>query len=672
MPGRIHPRPAPTDPLEIVRGKTWYEAPPIYALRDIVTRGRDLYGDRDAVRWRIKPNAGHIFARTYDDFAADVARVQHWLGEHIPQGSRVALIGANSYMWMVTWMAVASGFGVIVPVDRLLKPQEVRPILERSQAAMFVYDASWHADVQSMRSSLPHLTHCVAMDCGTAKEEERAAIEATQSIDDRMLVLDDVIGQLVASETVPELLPAPDPDDDAAILFTSGTSAASKAVVLTNKSITADIRALLGSVSFDPPLRTLSILPLHHAFENTCGFLTVMSLGGVVHVCDGLRYIGKNLKEYSPQLTVVVPAILDAIYRRVLQEAKRSGQTKKLKFGLRWSTFLYKIGIDRRRKIMKDVLDGLGGTLRYIICGAAPVERQTLKFFRAIGVEVLAGYGLTETSPVVCGGNTVVNHFGTVGQPLSGIEMAIDNGGKRGETGEILVRSDVIMKGYLDDPVATAEAIDADGWLHTGDNGYWTRKKSLIITGRSKSMIVLSSGKKVFPEELEALLTRHDVVRDAFVFGHESHSGEIVISAKVVVDEAKLRDLVQRDPTDEDRAAALTSIIEDVNRTLPSFKGIRSYFYSLKDMVKTTTMKVRRGVELAKIEDFFDDSQISWRSLRGQNIDDIMERFANGEIPPEMLDHVSDRERIERQRERKRNQRQRERERRMQAKNRHR
>lgn len=608
--------------LQIVTGKSWYQPPPLQGLRDIILRGYQLYGDRDAVRWRVRPRDQELVSQSYRQLAIDVAKMQGWLSERLPRGSRIALIGENSYPWMVTWLAVASGFGVIVPIDRLLKPDELEPMLERSKAVMFVYDSDWHEHVKSMRADLPHLKHCLVMDRGVAADSLKESLKEDMARDENLLVLDDILASLPDPPGEPELMAPLEHGDDAAILFTSGTSASSKAAILTDKSITADVMALLGSVSFPDPLKTLSILPLHHAFENTCGFLTVLAMGGSIHVFDGLRYIGKNLEEHKVHLTVVVPAILDAVHRRVMSEAAKTGQAKKLKLGMAISTFLYKIGIDIRRKLMKDVLDKLGGNLQYIICGAAPVERDTLKFFRAIGIEVLSGYGLTEASPVVSGGNTRVNEFATVGQPLAGIVVAIDNGGK-GE-GEILVRSDIVMKGYLDDPEATAEAIDEDGWLHTADVGYFTRKKSLVITGRRKSMIVLPSGKKVFPEEIEALLYRHDLVRDALVFGHSGGGGDVIITAKLVLDQDKIRDDLQRDPTEEDMAQALARIIAEVNRGLPSFKEIRSHFYSLQDMVKTTTMKVRRGVELARIEDYFARTKASWQSLKGKNIDAII------------------------------------------------
>jgi long-chain acyl-CoA synthetase len=625
--------------LQIVTGKTWYKAPPIYALRDVVTRGCELYGDRPAVRWRVRPRDQKIQTISYNELARDVARVQDWLGELLPRGSRIALIGDNSYPWMVTWLAVASGFGVIVPLDRLLKPQEIIPCVQRSQSVMLIYDHSWHKDVESMRSELPSLKYRVAMDRGVMTDKERADFRASMAEDDTLLLFDDALSASTRDVSASSLLAPDNVEDDAAILFTSGTSATAKAVILTNKSITADIRALLGSVYFGDYFKSLSILPLHHAFENTCGFLTVLSLGGTIHICDGLRYIASNFAEHKVHLTVVVPAVLDAIYRRVISEARRTGQLKKLKFGMAVSTFLFKLGIDKRRALMKDVLDKLGGNLKWVICGAAPVERETLKFFRAIGVEVLAGYGLTEASPVVGGGNTKVNLFGTVGQPLAGVEVAIDNGGKRGQPGEILVRSDIVMKGYLDDPEATAEAIDSDGWLHTADIGYFTRKDGLMITGRSKSMIVLSSGKKVFPEELELLFNRHELVRDSLVFGHEGASGEIVITAKIVIDEEKLRALKGSETSEEDIVRSIASIVEEVNRSLPSFKSVRSYFYSFKDMVRTTTLKVRRGVELQNIEEMFAKTKVSWQTLRGQNIDHFMEKYVHGSgvLPAEQI-----------------------------------
>ena len=611
-----------TRKLQIVKGKTWYQVPPITLLADLVLSGYRQYGEREAVRWRVRPRDKELVSRTHRELAQDVAKMQSWLMTQLPRGSRIALIGENSYLWMVTWLAVASGFGVIVPIDRLLKPEELEPILQRSESVMFIYDSDWHSHVEAMRDRLPKLTHRVLMDRGLASEEFKEGLKAEMAEDNRLFILDEALDGLPDPVGEPVLLLPDDPGDDAAILFTSGTSANSKAAILTNRSIVADLRALLGSVSFPDPLKTLSILPLHHAFENTCGFLTVLAMGGTIHVFDGLRYIGKNFEEHRVHLTVVVPAILEAVHRRVISEAAKTGQAKKLKMGMAISTILYKLGLDIRRKLMKDVLEKLGGNLQFIICGAAPVDRETLKFFRAIGIEILAGYGLTEASPVVSGGNTRVNEFATVGQPLAGVEVAIDNGGK-GE-GEILVRSDIVMKGYLDDPEATAEAIDEEGWLHTADVGRFTRRKSLVITGRRKSMIVLRSGKKVFPEALEALLYRHDMVRDALVFGHPGRGGDVIITAKVVLDPDKIRDSLQRDPTEDEMAKAIASLIAEVNRGLPSFKEIRSHFYSLQDMVKTTTLKVRRGVELARIEDYFARTKASWQSLRGKNIDQLM------------------------------------------------
>ncbi|MGI6617845.1 MAG: AMP-binding protein [Saccharofermentanales bacterium] len=654
-------------------GRVWYEAPPVYELRDILIRGNRLYGDRVAVRWRVRPQDKTVQERTYREFSRDVVAVQSWLSSHLPKGSRIALVGDNSYLWMVVWLAVASGFGVIVPIDRLLSMHEVKAILRRSGAPMLIYDAAWHEKIGDLMEDAPELQWRAVMDRGLMNDEQRQTLRDEIANDPKLSLLDDVLSceqsafspinfpiskssQDVSSSVEPAsdkgnltdvelpesapndalvssyckngeedygLLPLASVEDDAAILFTSGTSATSKAVILTNKCIAADLRALLGSVSFMDPLQTLSILPLHHAFENTCGFLTVMTLGGTIHHNDGLRYIGRNLKEYKVQLTVAVPAILDAMKRTILREAEKQGRLRKLKIGLALSTLLYKLGIDKRRVIFRDVLDQLGGQFKYVICGAAPVSRDTLYFFRAIGIEILAGYGLTEASPVVGGGNTKVNRYGTTGEPLAGVEVAIDDDGSG--TGEILVRSDIVMKGYLDDPEATAEAIDEDGWLHTADIGRWTRHGSLKITGRSKSMIVLANGKKVFPEEIEALLNQDALIRDALVFGHKSASGDIVVTAKLVLDRQVLQDLLQREPTEDDYSNAVEALIAKVNRNLPSFKVIRSYFYSFQDMVKTTTLKVRRHIEMSRLDEFIRNSKATWQQLRGKNIDLMME-----------------------------------------------
>ena len=615
--------------MEIITGKTYYQAPPIYHLRDLLIEGRKKYKDRVSVAYREKVSDKDLVTKTYDDLYRDILRMQDSLSKTSQAGSRIAVIGDNSYKWMVTYLAVASGFGSIVPLDRLLKFEELGPMLERSKASVVVYDAPFHELIQSLKKDNVNISHTILMESEKLTEKMEAEIRSEYSADSSFCFFDD----FMANAECEEALESADPDsllwkahqDDevAAILFTSGTSSSAKAVMLTEKNLCSNVRALLGSVSFDDNISALSILPLHHAFENTCGFLSMLAIGARINICDGLRYVSKNLKEYQSYIIIAVPTLLTSMKRSIENQAKRRGQYRKLRMGLRLSRTLNSIGIDLRREIFKDVLAELGGKLQIIISGAASLDKDTLRFFSALGIDVLQGYGLTEASPVVSGGNTKVNVLGTVGQPIAGITVAIDND-KKGEAGEILVYADTVMKGYLDDEESTKEAIDEAGWLHTGDIGRMGSRNSISITGRSKSMIVLSSGKKVFPEELETLLKQEEYIKDSLVFGQETNSGDVIITAKLVLDEEKIRErtgnhqgvLDEADISDE-----LALVIEEINRSLPSFKGIRSYFYSFQDMIHTTTMKVRRGMEMENLQFLYEQSKENWQALRGANID---------------------------------------------------
>lgn len=635
--------------MEIITGKAYYQAPPIYHLRDLLIESQKKFKDRISVAYREKVSDKDPVTKTYDDLYRDVVRMQDSLSKTTKAGSRIAVIGDNSYKWMVTYLAVASGFGTIVPLDRLLKPEELGPMLERSKASVVVYDAPFHELMQSLKKDNDNISHTIFMESEKLTEKMEAEIRSEHSADSSFFFFNDFMANadceadLESADPDSLLWEAHQDDETCAILFTSGTSSSAKAVMLTEKNLCSNVRALLGSVSFDDNISALSVLPLHHTFENTCGFLTMLAIGARIDICDGLRYVSKNLKEYQTYIMIAVPALLTGMKRAIENQAKRTGQYRKLRLGLRLSRSLHFVGIDLRRKIFKDVLSELGGKLQVIISGAASLDKETLRFFDALGVDVLQGYGLTEASPVVSGGNTKVNVLGTVGQPISGITVAIDND-KKGEPGEILVYADTVMKGYLDDEVSTKEAIDEAGWLHTGDIGRMGRRNSISITGRSKSMIVLSSGKKVFPEELETLLKQGEYIKDSLVFGQETDSGDVIITAKLVLDEERIRErtgnhdgvLNEADISDE-----LALMIDEINRSLPSFKGIRSYFYSFQDMIQTTTMKVRRGMEMDNLKVLYEQSKENWQALRGANIDKLTAAAEESQNSTEAKDNTS-------------------------------
>lgn len=624
--------------MQIQKGIKYFEAPSFKTLKEMLDYVYEKYPSRDAVVFRNKPDDPEPQRRTYRELYDNVHKLRRTLAHHGECGGRIAVLGDNSYPWLLTYLAAVNGGGVMVPLDRLLPGEELSNLLIRGEVTTLVLDASM------MESLRPYIKNCKNVKRWIGMQTQR--LRKLKERDDfreevtlcgaEYLDFDELMDEEIPDDAGSEPY-FPEDNEMAVLLFTSGTTASSKAVMLSNGNLVADMRALIETVKFKDPLKSLSLLPLHHTFENTCGFLTVLSIGGCIHIYDGLRYIARNIEEYHVHMVIGVPTVFEMIYRRIMQKVEKEGKQKRLNFGRRLSKFLRFFGIDMRRRIFKEILDGLGGEFYIAISGAANLDKKIIDFFSEIGIEILQGYGMTETAPVVAGCNTQYNVHGTCGQALSGVTLAIDTD-IPGEAGEILIKGDMVMLGYYQNEEDTREALSEDGWLHTGDIGYIDPKNDcLVLTGRTKSMIVLPSGKKVFPEELESLLNQNDLVKDSLVFGQEDANGDIVLTAKIVIDQDRLESEGEA-PDPEFIRKTIEEYIEKANEVLPSFKGIRSYAYSFQDMVKTTTLKVKRSVETERIKETIARAKLGWRELIGQNLDQLEMKIKEQQLEsPEQL-----------------------------------
>lgn len=624
--------------MQITKGQFFVNVRTFNNLREMILESGRLYGDRVAFRFRMEPGT-EPQTRTFSAFIDDYQALGTALLNLGYQGSRIAVIGENSYSWSVTHTAVLNGVGVSVPLDRLLPGEEIINLLSRGSVSAVFYDASFH---ETMAQAVERLPGQIKLLCCMQPDRLKAGTPVTfmpvqdqagaaQTASPAIIRFDDLIAagreQRARGSRSYDQVPI---DDNAlaSLLFTSGTTSISKAVMLSHRNICADIAGVAGIVTLKPGTRMLSILPLHHTFENTCGLFMALAYGCEIVICDGLRYIQKNLQEYHIDMIIGVPAVFESFYRKVKDSLKKSGKEKLVSRMIPLTRFLLKLGIDVRRKVFKEILDAFGGRLALGICGAAPINPEILIFFNDIGFRILQGYGLTETSPVVSGCNDHVFVPGTCGYAVSGVELAI-NTEQPGEPGEILVRGPIVMLGYYNDPKATAEAIDQDGWFHTGDVGVINPKNNcLSITGRLKSMIVLKNGKKVFPEEIEFLLNQQSCIKESLVWGEEIADGDVVVNAKIILD----LDCIEQEgvtPTDEaELKKRLDSIIGEINQHMPSFKSIRHYAYSFQEMVKTTTLKIRRPIEIAGIRNLMESSKLKWRELTGRNLDEISKHMA--------------------------------------------
>jgi len=402
------------------------------------------------------------------------------------------------------------------------------------------------------------------------------------------------------------------------LLFTSGTTSTSKGVMLSHANIAANVTSISGVLDLRPDDVHLSLLPLHHTFENTVGLMFMMHMGVCIAYCQGIKHIADNLKEFNVSIMVAVPAIYEAIYAKVQEGIRKSGKEGLVKAMTKVSRALRKIGIDVRRVLFKSILEKLGPKLRLVVSGAAPMPADIIRGYEDLGITFLQGYGLTETSPVVSTSNEFVNIPGTIGFPIADVEVSIDSPDENG-MGEILVRGGNVMLGYYEDSEETENAFTRDGWFRTGDLGFIDNRGIITITGRAKSMIVFTNGKKAFPEEYEMLLNNIPGVKDSFAWGYKANDGDIQVCAKLVLDTEYFRS--NGNPSPEEIGNMLDEEIKKINAALPKYKIIRYFVMTMQDLIKTTTLKIRRAHEQERIQKVLDAKGLEMRKMHKQLID---------------------------------------------------
>ena len=379
------------------------------------------------------------------------------------------------------------------------------------------------------------------------------------------------------------------------LLFTSGTTSKSKAVMLSQEAIAADIASTLMAEGLYPTDTNIAFLPFHHIFGST-GMLVMLGAGVKTVFPDGLKYIKQNLIEYQVSVFVGVPLLVNKMYENIEKEIEKQGKTKLINFAKKLSKILLKLKIDVRRKLFKQVIDALGGKMRFIVCGGAPLDKKVAENFNNMGIHLVQGYGLTETSPVIAAEN---DHFikpGSCGIPLNLVTVDIVDKDKDG-IGEIRVKGPNLMLGYYENEEAT-NAVLKDGWFYTGDLGYIDEEGFLYLTGRKKDVIVLKNGKKVFPEEIETLINKIPEVEESFVYGMPQKGDEKdpMVAVEIVYTEES-----KKNKTEEELKDTLWNKIKEINKTLPPYKYIKNMIITSEPLIKTTTQKIKRKEELKKI-----------------------------------------------------------------------
>ena len=502
------------------------------------------------------------------------------------QKKRIAIIGKNRYEWVLAHLANLLGGIVSIPLDKDLQLEELESSLIRSKADAIVFDNKLLDLIEQIKNR------------GNTQIKEYICMEK-ESYYKNIPELIDIGKALIEKGNTSYIDNIIDENEMNILLFTSGTTSKSKAVMLSQKNVASNIYALQCVEDIRSSDTNIAFLPFHHIFGSTC---LIMMLASGVRTCfpDGLRYIKQNLKEYKVSVFVGVPVLVEAIYKAIIKEVEKQGKTKIINKAIKISNFLLKLHIDIRKILFKKVLEGLGGKLRLIILGGAPADPMSIKGFNEIGVTTIQGYGLSETAPVISAENYKKMKAGSVGFPMINDIIEIENKDEKG-IGEIRVKGPNVMLGYYEMPELSNETIK-NGWFYTGDLGYFDKKGFLYITGRNKNLIVLKNGKKVFPEELETLINRLELVNECIVFGmpDKKDRNDITLSVKVVYNEETIKEKYNEKTRDEiDKI--LWGEIKQINTTFPRYKHIQKLITSNEELIKTTTKKVKRQEEIKLI-----------------------------------------------------------------------
>lgn len=558
-------------------------------IRDLLRQSVELYGDRPA--FRLKNSSGEFYDVTYKNFLHEV----NCLGtEHMNSGLKdvkIAVMGANSYKWMLSYMSVVCGAGVAVPIDKDLPVDDVCNILKVSDTKAIFLDKKSAVKILKENSDIAKEVKFICFD------DIRSTYPDTEYFDEYF-----TRGKESFERGNDEYLNREiDPEALGVLLFTSGTTGMAKGVMLCQRNICADIYLLSGVVKINPTDKVLSILPLHHTYE--CTSLTLMLYSGAcISFCEGLRYVMKNLQEVRPTLFITVPLMLEKVHAGIMKkvDAKKGG---KLIFGVgkALSNVGNALGIDISKKVFAEIQKVFGGELRLIIAGAAPMNPDIAKDFMSFGIPLYLGYGLTECAPLVIGNNDRVSLPDSVGVPLPEVEVKIINPDENG-IGEICVRGPMVMLGYYNDSEETAKVLSEDGWFRTGDLGSVDENGHYRISGRIKNVIVTKNGKNIYPEEVEFHLNKSPLISESLVVGIESEENDdILVAAKIFPNlEEITKELKKQSPTIEEIKSVIKNVVRDVNKKLPSYKAIKSFDIRETEFVKTTTQKIRRHAENIK------------------------------------------------------------------------
>lgn len=566
--------------------KELYDYIKITDLKDMLNKTKKMYEERPAYKLRGE-KAGTFKIITHHEVRDMIDALGTILINMGLKGKRIAVIGENRYEWEIAYLAIACGTGIVVPMDKSLPENELKSLIERSQVEAIIYSGKYEEEIKRIKlAGTGKLKHLISMDLKVHNDGIYSELEL---IEQGKELIENGDRRFIDAKINPEEM--------SIMLFTSGTTAQSKIVALSHRNIASNLMDIASVLEINSEDTILSFLPLHHVFECTVGFLLSLYRGAQTAFCDGIRHILENINEYGITVMSSVPAIYENMYKNIMKKLEKEGKLEQV------NELLEKhknSSMEEKKAVFQEIHNVFGGNIKLMISGAAALNKEVAEGFVNLGINLAQGYGLTETSPVLCVESNKYRKPGTVGKTLPHVEAKIVDTNSEG-IGELAVKGPNIMLEYFENKEATDDVLK-DGWFYTGDLATIDEEGYISICGRKKNVIVLKNGKNIFPEEMESLVNKIEGVKESFIYGKakDTDKEDIKIYVKIVYDEEIVKN-VYKVSTDREIYNSIYEKIKEINKIMPPYKSIRGMILTETPLIKTTTSKIKRQEEIKTI-----------------------------------------------------------------------
>lgn len=570
----------------MIKKYSLYDVPKISSIQDLLLYSAKEYPDKLALEDLTDYPIPKVTYKELRDFVFRFGKALNEIG--LKERDHIAVIGENRVQWGITYLTAMTFNMVIVPIDKNLTTNEILNIIHESDATAIVFSNTFKEMLLEKKSSLLKLNHLISMDDEKSSDEVFSMVEIIDKQNAYVSKLPDI-----------------DPTEMAEIIFTSGSLGRAKGVMLSQKNLAANLMAMTSMIKIGPEDRFLSVLPIHHTYECTCGFLCPLYAGASAHYARSLKTVVDDLQKVKATILLGVPLLYDKMFKRIYKGIQEDKIKSKIVPPLvKLTNIADAIGWKSAKKIVfSELHKRFGGSIRLFIAGGAAPDPKVAKGLREFGFNFVQGYGLTETAPIVALNRLYAFKDNAAGLPLSGVEIKINNPDSDG-VGEIFVRGDNVMLGYYKNPKLTQEAFE-NGWFKTGDLGYFDEDGFLHIAGRKKNVIIANNGKNVFPEEIEDLLNRSSFIQECMVYGEQDEKHDEVIAAQLVTDAEAFIEYSEKNNvqiTPELVNSIISEEIKKVNKELANYKQIRKFYVRDTEFEKTTTQKIKRYLVKQPVE----------------------------------------------------------------------